>query len=77
MCFTGANQISRGEISGETLYDFLFFTIIAINLLIHLTLLMKASIISLKAKIKAKCCKNKNGQKTAQKKSPSKYLINN
>ena len=76
MCFTGANQISRGEIRGETLYDFLFFAIIAINLLVHLSLLMKASFISLKAKLKAKCCRNK-GQKSAQKKSQSQYLIKN
>ena len=46
-------------------YDLAFLAILGVNLLVHLSLLMKSSIVDLKKKIKAKCtcCRKKTAKK--------------
>ena len=68
ICFSGANlSLARQEaedpsltsFEGELEYDLIFFAIMGINLFVHLSLLLKESIIALKSKIVAKCCRKK------------------
>ena len=46
-------------------FDLAFLAILGVNLLVHLSLLMKSSIVDLKKKIKAKCtcCRKKTAKK--------------
>ena len=60
MCFSGANASAAGEESSDASatrveFDLAFLAILGINLLVHLSLLMKSSIVDLKEKVKAKC----------------------
>ena len=74
MCFSGANTAAAGESSdasttspsgGALEFDLAFLAILGVNLLVHLSLLMKSSIVDLKKKIKAKCtcCRKKTAKK--------------
>ena len=54
MCFSDANQAYEGSKLG---FDMAFTACIAVNLLVHLSLLVKDSVVRTKDRIKAKCCK--------------------
>ena len=61
MCFSPANQFYVGS---EFEYDISFVVIICANILVHLGLLCWDSFITVKEKIKEKCCKKKQLLKT-------------
>ena len=62
MCYSGANGMqeeSAWSIRGQLEYDIAFLAFLGFNTAVHLCILMKSSIVTIKNGIKSKCCKKK------------------